>query len=129
MTSDLDSPVTKREIRTLVEILGNTEMYIPEQKYREKIGISRTQFHNLRKLGRFNNGYHPACLGLRRRLIHEFYNLHSGRIEIPGMNYTEPVTPLRKPRTRNAKKAQKINLGETTNPTQKEETTHEAEQA
>jgi len=84
-------------------------MYIPENDYRKQINMSRTQFYYLRKEGRFDNGYHPATRGCRKRLMHRFFNMHSGRIEIPGLNCTESITPIRKPRKSSDKKAQKIN--------------------
>ncbi|GBU23853.1 hypothetical protein R83H12_00472 [Fibrobacteria bacterium R8-3-H12] len=118
----INEPISRREIRTLFEILSNTDMYIPESDYRLQIGLSRTHFHYLRKLGRFDNGYHPSCLGGRKRLIHKFYNMHSGRIEIPGLNYTEPITPMRKPRNSNGKKAQKIKNPEKEEPKHAEQT-------
>ncbi|GBU25401.1 hypothetical protein R83H12_02374 [Fibrobacteria bacterium R8-3-H12] len=124
----MNQPITRREVRTLFEILSNTDMYIPESDYRMLIGLSRTHFHYLRKLGRFDNGYHPSCLGGRKRLIHKFYNMNSGRIEIPGLNYTEPITPMRRPRNSSGKKAQKINLGEARNEKPEKEETSNAEQ-
>jgi len=112
--NSMQEPVTRYELRMLVEILSNVDnMYIPEDSYRKQIGISRTQFYYLRKEGRFENGFHPSCRGCRKRSIHKFYNYHSGRIEIPGLNYTEQIVPMRKPRKSSGNKTQKLNSGET----------------
>jgi hypothetical protein len=92
----MDGPITRREVRTLVEVLSNTNMYIKEDEYRRQIGMGRTNFYHLKKLGRFNAGTHPATLGGKKRLVHKFYNMHSGRIEIPGLDYMEPITPKRR---------------------------------
>jgi len=95
----LNQPMTRREFRTLFEILGKTDdMYISEESYRQQIGISRSRFFELRKLGRFENGYLPASRGCRKRKIHRHFNMHSGRIEIPGLDCSEPIVPMRKPR-------------------------------
>jgi len=105
----LNQPITRREFRTLFEILSNTDdMYIPENTYRLQMGLSRSRFFDLRKEHKFDNGYHPSCLGCRKRKIHKYFNMHSGRIEIPGLDYTAPIVPMRKPRKSSGKKAQKL---------------------
>jgi len=102
----LNQPMTRREFATLFELLSNTDdMYISENDYRQQIGLSRSRFFDLRKLGRFENGYHPASKGCRKRKIHKYFNMHSGRIEIPGLDCSDPIIPMRKPRKSNGKKA------------------------
>jgi hypothetical protein len=109
----MNEPATRYELRMLFEILSNLDnIYIPEENYRKQIGISRTQFYYLRKEGKFDKGFHPATRGCRKRLIHRFFNMHSGRIEMPGLNYTEPIVTMRKPRKSSDKKVQKLNSGE-----------------
>jgi hypothetical protein len=101
----MDGPITRREVRTLVEVLSSTNMYIKEDEYRRQIGMGRTNFYHLKKLGRFNAGTHPATLGCKKRLIHKFYNVYSSRIEIPGLDYMEPITqPKRRGRINEAAK-------------------------
>jgi hypothetical protein len=45
------------------------------------IGLGKTQFNYLKKLGRFAAGTHKATLGSRRILIHRYFNYHSQKIE------------------------------------------------
>jgi len=106
----MNEPVTRYELRMLVETISNLDnMYIPEKDYIKQIGISESRFYCLRKEGRFENGYHPATRGCRKRLIHRFFNMHSGRIEIPCLNYTEQIiVPMRKPRDVSGKNTIKI---------------------
>ena len=93
----MDAPMTRREFRTLFEILSrNSNQWLKADEYRRLIGMGRTQFYHLKKMGRFDKGTHPATLGCKHRLIHEDFNMHSQRIEIPGSDYSEPITPKRR---------------------------------
>jgi len=101
----MNSPITRRDFATLFVILSSMDMYISENEYRQKVGLSRSRFYELRKLGRFENGYHPASKGCRKRKIHQCFNMHTGRIEAPSLDCSTPVIPMRKPRKSSGKKA------------------------
>jgi len=105
----MKAPVTRDEFRMLFERLSYLKMYIPEKAYYEQIGIGRTHFYNLRNKGKFDKGYHPDTPRnyRKRRFIHRFFNMHSGQIEIPGLNCTKPIEPMQKPR-KPRKKTKKI---------------------
>jgi hypothetical protein len=92
----MDAPMTRREAKTFIEIAirKSSELWLKADEYRRLIGMGKTQFWHLKKLGRFDKGTHPATLGCRKRLICEYFNMHTQRIEIPGM-YGEPITPKR----------------------------------
>lgn len=105
LLSPLNEPITRREFRTLFAILCQSDMYIKECEYRALLGVSRSTYWGWKKLGLLNNGYYPATLGCKKRLINRFYNVNTGRIEIPGLNYTEPIKPARKPRRSSGKTA------------------------
>jgi hypothetical protein len=94
----MDAPMTRREFSTLYDILcrKSDELWLKADVYRRKIGMGKTQFYHLKKMGRFDKGTHPATLGCKHRLIHEHFNMHSQRIENPGKDYSEPITPKRR---------------------------------
>jgi hypothetical protein len=99
----MNQPASRDDIREFLEAVSKADMYIKESCYRSLIGLSRTHFYYLKKRGKFDNGYSPNSHG-RKKFIHRFYNMHLGKIVLPGLNYTEPVTPMRKVRISNTKK-------------------------
>jgi len=108
-----DTP-TRIEIRNLFELLSKTEMYITEPAYYKTIGIEKTLFHELRHEDKFKNGTITIkfTYGSRKRLkrfIHKYYNMHSGRIELPGLDCIEPLPP-EEPRKSSGKKNNKLNF-------------------
>jgi len=105
LLSPMNEPVTRREFRTLIAVLCQADMYIKESEYRALLGVSRSTYWEWKKLGKLDNGYHPASLGCRKRLINRYYNVNTRRVEIPGLNCTEPVKPTRKPRKSSGKSA------------------------
>jgi len=110
--SEGKQPITRHELRTFCEILKDMDnAYIPESKYCELKGIPEDYFSSLRKKGKFEYGYHPATRGCLKRLIHRDYDHKSGLIEIPGLDYTKPKSPLLLPKSVSDKKATKRTRG------------------
>jgi len=111
-----NQPPTRIEIRTLFELLSKIEMYITEPAYYKIIGIKKPQFDKLRHKDKFKNGTitikftygSRKCL---KRFIHKYYNMHSGRIELPGLDCIEPLPP-KEPRKSSGKKNNKLNSAE-----------------
>jgi len=83
-------PVSLRDLEQLLNAVSTGSFYVKPDEYRHITGLGRTQFYYLKKSGRFDAGIHLATLGGRYVLIHK---MHSGRIGISGLDYTEPITP------------------------------------
>ncbi|MDR2595404.1 MAG: hypothetical protein LBC87_11600 [Fibromonadaceae bacterium] len=80
----IDKPATLRDIEQLMLTMSGDSSYVKPEEYRQLIGMSRTQFMNLKKLGRFDKGTHKATLGGRYVLIHKNFDMHTQRIELSG---------------------------------------------
>jgi len=42
---------------------------------------------------------------IKKRKIHKYFNMQSGRIEIPSLDCSDPIIPMRKARKSSGKKA------------------------
>jgi hypothetical protein len=88
----MDGPITRREFQSLIVAVSTEAFYIKADEYRRKIGIGKTMFQNLKNLGRFDKGTHPATLGSKRVLIHRYFNMHTQQIELPCIQ-RDKITP------------------------------------
>jgi hypothetical protein len=80
--------IVKEIDKMITDIISNyekyrDEYYVCERDYRRLLGIGTTKFWELKKLGRFEKGSHPATRGGQHRLYHRYFNPGSQRIELP----------------------------------------------
>jgi hypothetical protein len=88
--------------------MSGDSLYVKPEEYRQLIEMCRSQFMNLKKLGRFDKGTHKATLGGRYILIHKNFDMHTQRIEL---SKNEEVIPNR--RAKNTVKPKKPKQQET----------------
>ncbi|MCL2207225.1 MAG: hypothetical protein FWB90_03910 [Fibromonadales bacterium] len=106
MLSD-DRPITKRDLEQYTIALIQQQWYISAEEYRRKIGLGKTQFSKLKKLGRFDAGTEQATLGHRKIRIHRCFNMFSQQLELKG----DPSKPIKVKLNKRGKHVQKDEKG------------------
>lgn len=100
-----DRPARLSDIEQLLTAVTTESFYVKAEEYRRLTGLGKTQFQNLKKLGRFEAGTHRATLGSRRILIHRYYNYTSGKIEWFG---AEKIIPNKRGKKTGNPKKEKV---------------------
>jgi hypothetical protein len=83
---------TIADIEQLLTAISSENFFVDCTTYRKILGIGKTQFSYLKKIGRFDLGTHKATLGSRRIRIHRYFCPSAQKI----IWFPEKVTPLKK---------------------------------